>query len=137
MRNYSQDNVRKYKYWTVRVHPNQEYLGRCVIWCDREDAHDLTDATSEELAEFSKIIKDLKLAIEKSFNADWMNYSFLGNADNHLHCHIVPRYKSERTFNNQIFKDPRWGFNWLLDEKFITSEELLQAIKKEIQVNYT
>ena len=139
MTNFSKNIIKKHDHWTVSVHINQEYLGRCVIWCNREDAHDLSDATTEELIEFSKIIKKLKIAIEKSFNSDWMNYSFLGNDAEfrHLHCHMVPRYETERTFNNQIFKDPRWGYNWLLNENFITSEEMLQCIKKKIQSNYT
>ena len=85
MRDYSKDNIKKYNYWTVRVHPNQQYLGRCVIWCDREDANDLVNATKDELLEFSEIIKEIKIAIEKSFNPDWMNYSFLGNETAHLH----------------------------------------------------
>ena len=107
MRDYSQDNIKKYKFWTVRVHPNQGYLGRCVIWCDRKDAYDLVDATQKELLEFSEIIKEFKPAIEKSFSPDWMNYSFLGNGDAHLHCHMVPRYKNNREFNGAIFQDKR------------------------------
>lgn len=135
MRDYSKDNVKEYTYWVVRVHPNQQYLGRCVIWCKRNDATDLVDATTEELLEFSEIIKELKVAIEKSFGSNWMNYSFLGNGDRHLHCHMVPRYKDEREFNDQIFKDPRWGYNWLLDESFVTSEEMIEAIKQKIKKN--
>ncbi|MCX6763519.1 MAG: hypothetical protein NTZ97_02185, partial [Candidatus Moranbacteria bacterium] len=71
--------VKVYKYWKVMVHENQEYLGRCVVWCLRENAHDLTEATMEEREELFLVLKEIKRAIEKSFNPDWMNYSFLGN----------------------------------------------------------
>lgn len=135
MIDYSKNNIKKYRHWTVRVHPNQQYLGRCVIWCDRENAYDLVDATTEELLEFTEIIKEFKQTLEKTFNADWMNYSFLGNSDAHLHCHLVPRYKSEREFNGQIFTDPRWGHNWLLDKSFTISDEMLDAIKEKIKGN--
>lgn len=135
MRHYSQDNVKKYKFWTVRVHPNQEYLGRCVIWCDRKDACDLVDATQEELLEFSEIIREFKPAIEKSFSPDWMSYSFLGFDDKHLHCHMVPRYKNDREFNGTIFQDKRRWKNRLLDESLVTSDEMIDAIKKKIQEN--
>ena len=135
MRDYSKDIIKKYKYWRVSVFENQEYLGRCVIWCERADACDLADATAEELLEFSKIIKELKTAIYKSFTFDWINYSFLGNEIKHLHCLVVPRYKNEREFNGQIFKDPRWGYNWLLDESIITSEEMIEAVKQKIKEN--
>ena len=135
MEDYSNNIVKKYKLWTVYVHTNQEYLGRCVVWCDRKDAYDLTDATDDELREFFQIIKKLKISIEKAFDTDWMNYSFLGNADGHLHCHMVPRYKHERDFENVVFKDKRWGHNWLLDESFVTTNELLQSIKNKIKDN--
>jgi len=54
-------------------------LGRCVIWCKREDALDLTDATPEEQSELFLILRDLKEATKKAFQPDWFNYSFLGN----------------------------------------------------------
>ena len=138
MADYDQNIVKKYKYWTVYVHSNQCYLGRCIIWCDRGDAHDLTNATAEEITEFLQIIKDLKVAIEKSFSPDWMNYSFLGNADKHLHCNMVPRYKSNKEFLGQIFEDSRYaqGLNWLEDKEFDTSNEVRQAIKNKIEENY-
>jgi diadenosine tetraphosphate (Ap4A) HIT family hydrolase len=139
MIDYSQNIVKKYNYWTVYVHTNQRYLGKCVIWCDRKDACDLVEATPEELTEFFAIIKELKLAIEKSFNPDWMNYSFLGNTDKHLHCHMVPRYKEKRVFKGKVFEDPTYklGLNWSQDDSFITSHDILQAIKKELQRNLT
>jgi diadenosine tetraphosphate (Ap4A) HIT family hydrolase len=135
MKNHSDDIIKKYDFWTVKVYSNQEYLGRCVIWCNRENALDLTDATEDEKREFFQIIKNLKMAIEKAFNPDWMNYSFLGNSARHLHCQMVPRYKNEREFSGVIFKNKRWGYNWLLDESYITSSELLQSIKTKIKDN--
>jgi len=137
MADYSQNIIKKYNYWTVYLHSNQCYLGRCIIWCDRKDSHDLTDATAEEITEFSQIIKDIKIAIEKSFNPDWINYSFLGNTDKHLHCIMVPRYRNSKEFLGQTFEDSRYnkGLNWLEDKSFVTSQKLIQAIKKKIQEN--
>jgi len=135
MEDYSGNIIKKYNYWTVKVHPNQEYLGRCVVWCDRKDAYDLIDATDEELHEFFQIIKEIKASIEKAFDADWMNYSFLGNSEKHLHCHMVPRYQNERKFGGVVFKDKRWNYNWLLDESFVTPKKLLQLIKNKIKDN--
>jgi diadenosine tetraphosphate (Ap4A) HIT family hydrolase len=136
MPDYSKNIVKKYNFWTVYVHTNQEYLGRCVIWCNREDAQDLTETTPEELQEFSQIIRELKTVIEKSFHPDWINYSFLGNADRHLHCHMVPRYASKQVFAGVTFKDKRWGHNWLLDESYVTPPTMLQAIKVKLQNNF-
>jgi len=35
-------------------------LGRCVVWCKREDALDLTDVTPEEQSELFLVLRDLK-----------------------------------------------------------------------------
>jgi len=129
------DVINKYKYWTVKVFSNQEYLGRCVIRCDRENALDLTDATPEEQKELFKILKDLKSAIKKAFDNDWINYSFLGNSAKHLHCHVVPRYQSPRNFESKVFVDERWGNNWQLNESIETPIEILQAVKAKIREN--
>lgn len=127
--------IGKYKYWTAKVFFNQEYLGRCIVNCKREDALDLTDATLEEREELFLILTQLKNAIKKSFDNDWINYSFLGNSYRHLHCHIVPRYQSPREFEGMTFVDKRWGYNWLLNEKFKTPENILEAVKNKIQEN--
>jgi len=133
MEDYSKNIIKDYKYWTVLAHTNQGYLGRCVVWCKREDAHDLTKSTEEERKELFFILNKLKKAIEKSFQSDWMNYAFLGNETRHLHGHILPRYASEREFGGITFKDERWGHNYQTDHKFITSPEILKAIKHKIQ----
>lgn len=132
---YSKNIVKKYNCWTVYVHTNQSYLGRCIIWCNRKNATDLSEATNDERDELFKIIHELKVALKKTFQADWFNYSFLGNETRHLHCHFVTRYKNKKTFKGTVFKDSHWGHNWITDVNFITSEELLQAIKNEIIKN--
>lgn len=130
---FIKERVKRYKYWTVTVAQNQSYLGRCVIWCDREDALDLVDVSKEEMDEFLDIIRDLKIAVEKAFGANWLNYSFLGNGTRHLHCHFVPRYEKDIVFNGKTFTDERWGKNWFTNVDFETTEEDRDAIKKEIQ----
>jgi len=133
MDKYEQNKIKDYKYWSVYAHENQSYLGRCVISCRRENASDLSEATTEEILEFLQIIQDLKNALQKAFQADWFNYSFLGNEWRHLHCHLVPRYQTERTFESVIFKDQLWGHNWKTDHNFQTADELRQKIKQAMQ----
>lgn len=133
---YSENIVKRFTYWTVYAHTNQGYLGRCVVWCQRATALDLTDATREELAELHEILPAVKRTIEKSFGADWMNYSFLGNETRHLHGHVVPRYTGPQEFEGRVFSDPEWGGNWRTNKSFETSKEILQAIKKKLQDNW-
>lgn len=130
---YSQNIVKEYRYWTWLVHTNQGYLGRSVLWCKRENALDLTETTAEESAELFEVLLQMKKAFEKAFQANWMNYAFLGNETRHLHGHVIPRYDSERMIEGVKFIDTEWGHNWKTDRKFQTPPELLQAIKKKLQ----
>ena len=124
----SERHIKEYEYWSVRLHGNQGYLGRCIIWCNREDALDLTDCTDEERDELFVIIKELKDAAEELFHPDWMNYAFLGNITRHLHGHFLPRYKASTEFAGMTFEDKRWGKNYLTDKDFITPDEVTRKI---------
>lgn len=129
MEDFSKNLIKQYKYWDVFVAQNQSYLGRCVVWCKREDTQDLTDATEEEREELFSILKLLKDATYNVFKTDWFNYSFLGNSVRHLHCHFVPRYAAERVFEGVKFKDELYGKNWKTDNDFAIPEEVLMKIK--------
>jgi len=129
MTDFSKLLIKQYKNWGVYIHENQGYLGRCVIWCDREDAEQLTDATKEEQEELFVILRELRKASEKAFEGNWFNFSFLGNETRHLHAHFIPRYVAEREFEGTIFKDPLWGHNYKTDHSFITPPEVLEKIR--------
>lgn len=133
MTDYSQLLIKQYKYWGLYVHENQCYLGRCVIWCDREDAQHLTDMTKEESDELLIILKNLKNALEKNFSVDWPNFAFLGNETRHLHGHFVPRYSSDREFGGYTFTDNQWGHNWVTDKSFTIPRDILMDIKNTIR----
>ena len=132
MEDFSKFLVKEHKLWSVFVHQNQSYLGRCVVWCNRTDALDLADATKDEQKELVEILRELREATKRAFQADWLNYAFLGNETRHLHCHFVPRYSSERIFHNITFTDKRWGHNYKTDHDFKISPEILEAIREKL-----
>lgn len=129
---FSKNLIKKYKYWDVYIHPNQSYLGRCIVWCKRNDVSDLTNAIPEEQQELFLILGDLKKALETVFQADWFNYVFLGNETRHLHGHLIPRYKTSRKFNGILFEDKFYGHNYRTDHDFKTSRELLEAVRDKL-----
>ena len=133
MADYSKFLIKQYKYWGVYIHENQGYLGRCVVWCDRPTALELTDATQDERDELSRILKDLKDASVRLFGGEWFNYAFLGNETRHLHGHFIPRYSSERQFAGVTFKDDQWGHNYRTDHTFVTPPEVLEEIRAQMR----
>jgi len=135
MDDYSKNLIKSYKYWNVFIHENQGALGRVYVWCKREDALDLPDATIEEQKELFEILQEIEKVLTKAFKPDMFNYAFLGNVTHHLHGHIIPRYSRPVEFNRQTFIDKNWGHNYRTDHEFVTSPELLEAVKKKIKEN--
>ena len=134
MEDYSRFTVKDYEFWSVQVHQDQSYLGRCVIWCKRRDAEDLADANENEQQELFKVLQDIRKATKSAFNAEWLNYSFLGNEARHLHGHFIPRYSSPREFNGIVFTDEQWGKNPYKGKKkdFTTTPEMLEAVRLKL-----
>jgi len=135
MEDYSKDLIKDYKYWGVYIHKNQGILGRVYVWCKREDALDLPDATPEEQKELFEILQEMEKVLTRCFKPDMFNYAFLGNATHHLHGHILPRYAKPVYFNGQTFVDKNWGHNYRTDPSFITSSELLETVKQKMKEN--
>jgi diadenosine tetraphosphate (Ap4A) HIT family hydrolase len=130
---YAQFLIKDYKYWSIYIHENQSYLGRCVVWCKRENALDLTEATQDEQAELFNILNDLKNSVVQAFRPDWFNYSFLGNETRHLHGHFIPRYAKPKEFMGVKFEDSLWGHNYKTDHSFKTPENVLAGIQQKIK----
>ncbi len=131
-KDFSKNLVKSFNFWDVLVHENQGFLGRCVVWCKREDALDLADATTEEREELFAILHDLREATKQIFQPDWFNYAFLGNEMRHLHGHFIPRYAKPRTFMGVTFEDVDYGYNWKTDPNFVTSEAVLNAVRDRL-----
>ncbi len=125
--------VKEYKHWSVYLHENQGYLGRCILWCKREDAKKLTNATQEEQQELFSILKCVEKTLQECFGPDLLNFAFLGNEVPHLHCHIIPRYESERIFMQVRFNDSRFGKNYQTDRGLHYSVNLLHNVKNFLQ----
>ncbi len=130
---YSKLLIKDYKYWAIYIHDNQSYLGRCIIWCKRENALDLTEATPEEQSELFVVLNELRNALAKTFKPDWLNYSFLGNETRHLHGHLIPRYEKPQEFMGVVFEDKLYGHNYKTDKDFITPPEVLSSIQTKIK----
>ncbi len=129
--NFSKNLVKEYKRWSIYVHENQGYLGYCVIWCKRDNALDLANATPEEQSELFLVLRDLREAAKKIFQPNWFNYLFLGNETRHLHCHFVPRYAKPRIFSDIKFEDKFFGHNYKTDHNFKTPSELLEQVREK------
>ncbi len=92
------------------VGDNQFYKGYSLLLLKNHirELHELSDSQYSELAQE---LMSASKAIVKTFNPWKMNQCSLGNTEEHVHWHILPRYESDpnRHFNPYInrekFKD--------------------------------
>ena len=92
---------------------NQHYPGRCLFILNHhsEHFHELED---EEFARFNRSIKLLGARLEALYRPDLINYALLGNHVQHVHWHIIPRYKT----------DENWGGPpWPASTKTLSEDE--------------
>lgn len=130
---YGHLKIEDFTYWTLLLNENQCYLGRCCLLAKRPDAKDFLEMTLEERQEFFDVAILIKISLEELFAPDLFNYASLGNVFNHLHVHIIPRYKEKRTFLGYTFIDERWGKNYSpYDKNFKIPIPLLLEIKNSI-----
>ncbi len=132
---YALLKIKSYQYWDVYLHENQCYLGRTFILLkDDEGIDDFLAIDGQAREEFFLIGQRIKEALQELFQPDKMNYAALSNVSDKIHVHLIPRYKEERTFQEIIFKDLRWGQNYApYDRSFILKEETLLQIKNALK----
>jgi len=88
----------------------------------KSELHELdTVFKLEFLTEMSLVAE----AVYKSFKPKKLNYELLGNTDNHIHWHLIPRYGDD--------PDPRMPI-WTLGKKMLgrPSEPELQKLKTKL-----
>lgn len=131
---YQQLLVKEFEHWSVFMHENQCYLGRVYLWSKRKGAFDFIETSAEERREFFDIVTETKDVLCKLFQPDRFNYATLGNVCSHLHVHIIPRYRTKRTFKTVDFIDERWGKNYApYNKSHEVSHDVLQELTKVIR----
>jgi diadenosine tetraphosphate (Ap4A) HIT family hydrolase len=94
--------------WTVAVNRNQNLLGKTVLVANRP-VESVTALRPDEWADLHRQIARVTVALDELFEPDQYNHAFLMNADAHVHMHVVPRYRAERSWGGQVFSDPHFG----------------------------
>ena len=143
-------NLYKGKYWDVIfVDWCQEFIGDCIISCNKES---LSELTNEEWIELGELEKELERITKKVFGATMFNFACLMNnayRDNekpHVHFHFIPRYRDEISLFNKKYKDKHFGYNmwkWALNrfkrqKDIFTKEEkheIYEMMKNEWNYN--
>ncbi len=125
-------------FWIVFLHPDQKYLGRCVVELKRE-CGDLADLIPEEADDFILAARKLETAARKAFSAtmfNWtclMNRAYLEQAPKpQMHWHFRPRYDHAVNFSGTVFVDPEFGHHYSLEVDKL-DKELLNEVANSLR----
>ena len=99
--------VKEFKYWIVCIRVKQVTLGDAIILLKRETSS-MADMTTEESAEFAKVIAWYEEKCKKMFKAIKFNYVVAMMKDNFVHYHAFPRYNETFVWNDMEWKDQDW-----------------------------
>ncbi|WP_340066159.1 HIT family protein [Ascidiimonas aurantiaca] len=123
--------IAKTKYWTIMVSREQHTLGTLIVFHNTHTVR-FSSISKQALLEFQHIQVTFEKALSSLFNPDLFNYLQCGNQVEHLHFHLIPRYKSSRNYHNQEFVDINYG-NSVKETHKITSDAFITLLKHSIQ----
>jgi diadenosine tetraphosphate (Ap4A) HIT family hydrolase len=83
---------------------HQYFLGYCVVIAKTHirEMHNLPERQALDI--FSDVLR-VGRVIEEHFKPIKMNYVCLGNVDEHLHWHVIPRYKDDPDHKDHPWKN--------------------------------
>ena len=92
-------------YWRLVLNRNQNLLGKC-FWVLRRHEESVPELSTAEWLDLHEQLAFTTRALALAFAPDHFNYEFLQNQDRHVHCHVIARYATVRTFAGVSFEDP-------------------------------
>jgi diadenosine tetraphosphate (Ap4A) HIT family hydrolase len=66
------------------------------------------EITCEEAADLQVMTKHIESRLVVAFGAEKFNYLMLMMVDDHLHCHVLPRYSQPQQFGGLEWVDSVW-----------------------------
>ncbi len=91
------------KFCRVVLVDDMDYPGFCRVILNNH-VKEMSDLRSSERERLMAIVFLVEQAVRKVVQPEKINLASLGNKTPHLHWHVIPRFKRDRTFPNPI-----WG----------------------------
>lgn len=123
--------IKEFDYWIVLLREKQVTLGATVIVLKRE-IQSLSQLSTDEAAEFPKVVEWFEELNTKLFGAEKFNYVAAMMKDNFVHYHAFPRYSHIFYKYGIEWKDASWPrVIEFIDVKY--ENDILEKIKKEMR----
>lgn len=138
------DKEKKYllfqsQYWSVYLADEQDYIGRCILVCNRHCAS-LSELTIEEWGELGEIVKKTEVCMKSVLGAEMCNWSCLMNnfykesqPNPHLHIHVRPRFRKPVAINENSYSDEEFGHHYDVRKNGQISEKDRETIYQQMK----
>lgn len=124
--------------WRILVSRDQGYLGRCMV-ISRHHLGNIAEMDFQQNDDLFDTQVRLEHAVRMAFDADWCNWTQLGNdafaeeePKPHLHYHLRPRYSQPVEFGGYEFTDPHFGQMYNLNQRWNVDKDPTTAGFKDL-----
>ncbi|MDD2230112.1 MAG: HIT family protein [Candidatus Cloacimonetes bacterium] len=109
---------------------HQYFPGYCVLLY-KQHVRELHELTPELQAALNEELMMATTAIVKAFNPWKVNHACLGNQDQHIHWHIIPRYETEADHQKHPWLHADEFPNWLIPPQ--KQQEVIALLRIQLQ----
>lgn len=92
------------------------------------ELHELTPKDKLHFLEEMSLVGE---AVYKGFKPNKLNYELLGNSEQHLHWHIIPRYQDDPSPREPVWKTPK---EIRCAEKYKAENMNISELKKQLEM---
>lgn len=110
----------------VVLFKEQSHKGRVIV-AYKKHVGEMVYLTDEERSAFFKDVDRVAKALHAAFKPDKVNYGAYGDTGNHLHFHLVPKYKDGFEWGSTFAMNP--NETYLSDDGY---KEIIEAIKSHL-----
>jgi len=111
---------------TVYLFKEQTHKGRCNV-AFKNHVGNLFDLDAEDLHAFMDDVAKVAKAVNSAFSPDKINYGSYADNMQHLHMHVVPKYKDGTSWGSTFEMNPEKVY--FTNEEY---EEIISALKKQL-----
>ena len=104
---HPQTLLRDYDHWMVLLRPAQVTAGSLIL-AAKGDVKAYGDLPAEAFVEQGKPVAEIEALLRRTVDYERINYLMLMMVDPHVHFHVIPRYRGERSLAGLAFTDHGW-----------------------------